>query len=146
MKVLDKVKNLPSKVKKQLHTALLLLCAITTFAVPAFGGGYNILKDKSVISSAAAIEDVDLLLVAASAFGEARKVMNATDNDAKSIFTENTTAIVGSKWQNIGLLVGAGVLISHQLPYQLLRYQHTETKLLWMHIINIKHLDLQYRT
>lgn len=107
MKVLDKVKNLPSKVKKQLQTALLLLCAITTFAVPAFGGGYNILKDKSVISSAAAIEDVDLLLVAASAFGEARKVMNATDNDAKSIFTENTTAIVGSKWQNIGLLVGA---------------------------------------
>lgn len=107
MKVLDKVKNLPTKVKKQLQTALLLLCAITTFAVPAFGGGYNILKDESVISSAAAIEDVDLLLVAASAFGEARKVMNATDNDAKSVFTSNTTAIVGSKWQNIGLLVGA---------------------------------------
>ena len=44
MKVLDKVKNLPTKVKKQLQTALLLLCAITTFAVPAFGGGYNICK------------------------------------------------------------------------------------------------------
>lgn len=107
MKVLDKVKNLPSKLKKQLQTALLLLCAIATFAVPAFGGGYNILKDESVISSAAAIEDVDLLLVAASAFGEARKVMNATDNDAKSVFTSNTSAIVGNKWQNIGLLVGA---------------------------------------
>ena len=35
--------------------------------------------------ASAAIEDVDLLLVAASAFGEARKVMNATDNDLKDI-------------------------------------------------------------
>lgn len=108
MKAIEKIRNLPGKVKRQLQTALLLACAAATFAVPAFGGGYSALKSGMVTSSAAAIEDVDLLLVAASAFGEARKAMNATDLDAKDRFTANTSSIVtASKWQNIGLIVGA---------------------------------------
>lgn len=108
MHVTDKLKNLPAKAKKQLQTALLLLCAMATFAVPAFGGGYSVMKTEHVTGQAAAIEDVDLLLVAASAFGEARKAMNATDLDAQGYFVENTSKIVTeSKWQNIGLIVGA---------------------------------------
>ena len=108
MNAAEKIKNIPAKVKKQMQTVLLLACAVATFAVPAFGGGYSILKDEGITSSAAAIEDVDLLLVAASAFGEARKAMNATDVDAKDKFVENTSAIVtSSKWQNLGLIVGA---------------------------------------
>lgn len=109
MKVIEKIQNLPVKVKKQMRTALLLLCAAATFIVPAFGGGYSALKDESVISSAAAIEDVDLLLVGASAYGEAKKVMNATDPDAKDLFIGNTAQLLnnGAKWQNIGLLIGA---------------------------------------
>lgn len=107
MKVTETIKGLPSKVKKQLKNSLLLLCAIATFAVPAFGGGYSVLKEEPITSQAAAIEDVDLLLVAASAFGEARKVMNATDNDLKDIFVSNTSSIIGSKWPNMGLIIGA---------------------------------------
>lgn len=107
MKVTETIKGLPSKVKKQLKNSLLLLCAIATFAVPAFGGGYSVLKEEHITSQAAAIEDVDLLLVAASAFGEARKVMNATDNDLKDIFVSNTSAIIGNKWPNMGLIIGA---------------------------------------
>lgn len=108
MKVTKQLQKLSVKVKKQMRTALLLLCAIVTFAIPAFGDGYSILKDEPVISSASAIEDVDILLVAASAFGEARKAMNATDLDAKDQFINNTSAIVtSSKWQNVGLIVGA---------------------------------------
>lgn len=118
MKVADKIRGLPAKVKKQLKTAVLLTCALATFAVPAFGDGYSILKPEEVESSAAAIEDVDLLLVAASAFGEARKAMYAFDPDgtAKTNFINNTTQLIGKsvnpdssvfKWQNIGLIVGA---------------------------------------
>ncbi len=108
MKVTEQIRNLPGKVKKQMQTALILLCAVATFAVPAFGGGYTAMKDEHITSSAAAIEDVDLLLVTASAFGEARKVMNATDNDAKDIFIENTSKLIkSSKWQNMGLIIGA---------------------------------------
>lgn len=106
MKGNHKPKNIPGKVKRQLRTALLLLCAVVTFAVPAFGGGYSVLKEEPIRSSATAIEDVDLLLVGASAFGEARKVINASDNDAIDIFVNNTSTIIGTKWQNIGLLIG----------------------------------------
>ena len=107
MKVTETIKGLPTKVKRQLKNAMLLVCAIATFAVPAFGGGYSVLKEEPITSQAAAIEDVDLLLVAASAFGEARKVMNATDNDLKDIFVSNTSAIIGNKWPNMGLIIGA---------------------------------------
>lgn len=107
MKVTETIKGLPTKVKRQLKNAMLLVCAIATFAVPAFGGGYSVLKEEHITSQAAAIEDVDLLLVAASAFGEARKVMNATDNDLKDIFVSNTSSIIGSKWPNMGLIIGA---------------------------------------
>lgn len=107
MKVTETIKGLPTKVKRQLKNAMLLVCAIATFAVPAFGGGYSVLKEELITSQAAAIEDVDLLLVAASAFGEARKVMNATDNDLKDIFVSNTSAIIGNKWPNMGLIIGA---------------------------------------
>lgn len=107
MKVTETIKGLPTKVKRQLKNAMLLVCAIATFAVPAFGGGYSVLKEEHITSQAAAIEDVDLLLVAASAFGEARKVMNATDNDLKDIFVSNTSAIIGNKWPNMGLIIGA---------------------------------------
>lgn len=107
MKVTETIKGLPTKVKRQLKNAILLVCAIATFAVPAFGGGYSVLKEEHITSQAAAIEDVDLLLVAASAFGEARKVMNATDNDLKDIFVSNTSAIIGNKWPNMGLIIGA---------------------------------------
>ena len=105
---METIKNLPEKIKKQMRTALILACAAATFIVPAFGGGYSALKNTELTSSAAAIEDVDLLLVAASAFGEARKVMNATDLDDKDQFISNTSAIVtSSKWHNVGLIVGA---------------------------------------
>lgn len=107
MKVTETIKGLPTKVKRQLKNAMLLVCTIATFAVPAFGGGYSVLKEEHITSQAAAIEDVDLLLVAASAFGEARKVMNATDNDLKDIFVSNTSAIIGNKWPNMGLIIGA---------------------------------------
>lgn len=107
MKITETIKGLPTKVKRQLKNAMLLACAIATFAAPAFGGGYSVLKEEHITSQAAAIEDVDLLLVAASAFGEARKVMNATDNDLKDIFVSNTSAIIGNKWPNMGLIIGA---------------------------------------
>lgn len=107
MKATGKLRDLPVKVKKQIRIILLLLCAVATFAAPASVGGYSILKDETVIGSAAAIEDVDLLLVAASAFGEARKVMNATDLDAKDTFVRNTESIISYKWQNVGLIVGS---------------------------------------
>lgn len=105
-------KTLPAGIRRQLKTALLLVCAIATFAGPAFGGGYSALKDRAVISSAAAIEDVDLLLVGASAFGEARKVINASDNEAVDTFVANTETILSNKWQNIGLIVGAREALS----------------------------------
>lgn len=112
MKVTDQLKNLPAKMKKQMRTALLFACATATFMVPIFGGGYSVLKEKPLTSSAAAIEDVDLLLVGASAFGEARKVVNASDNEAIDTFVSNTSTIVGNKWQNIGLIVGAREALS----------------------------------
>lgn len=95
------------KLKKPIVTVMLLLCIISTFAAPALTDGYTMLKNPSITGSAAAIEDVDLLLVAASAFGEAKKAMNATDLDKQDTFVENTAKIIGDKWQNIGLLVGA---------------------------------------
>lgn len=82
------------------------------FCRSGFGGGYSALKDRAVISSAAAIEDVDLLLVGASAFGEARKVINASDNEAVDTFVANTETILSNKWQNIGLIVGAREALS----------------------------------
>lgn len=103
----EKVKRLPARLKKRIQTALLLFCAAATFVVPAFGGGYSVLKEPQITSSASAIEDVDLLLVAASAYGEAKKAMNATDNELKDTFVANTAALVSFKWPNIGLLVGA---------------------------------------
>lgn len=112
MKVTEQIKSLPAKVKTQLRATLLLVCAIATFLVPAFGGGYNVIKNEPVTSSAGAIEDVDLLLVAASAFGEARKVVYASDNDAIQTFIDNTATIIGTKWQNIGLIVGAREALS----------------------------------
>lgn len=109
MKAARKIKQLPDKVKRQLTAVLLLACLAATFAVPAFGGGYNILKTEK-ISSSAAVTDVDLLLVASSAFGEARKVMNSTDPDAQTQFIKNMNILVGGnsgyKWQNMGLLLG----------------------------------------
>ena len=33
--------------------------------------------------------------------------MNATDNDLKDIFVSNTSAIIGNKWPNMGLIIGA---------------------------------------
>lgn len=107
MEKLGKLKNMPAKVKKRLTSALLLLCTMATFAAPAFGGGFSAMKPSSITSSAAAIEDIDLQLVAASAFGEAKKAMNATDLDKQQTFIDNTEKIVGGKWQNIGLLIGA---------------------------------------
>ncbi len=107
MKATCKIKNLPVNIKKQMRTALLLLCAVTTFITPAFCGGYSAIQKKQITGNAASIQDVDLLLVAASAFGEARKVMNASDNEAKDKFVENTSLIIGSRWQNIGLIIGA---------------------------------------
>lgn len=98
--------DMPKKMKRRLKSVLLMLCAVATFAAPAFSGGYQALMPEEVTSQAAAIEDVDLLLVAASAFGEARKVMNATDNELKDIFVDNTAKIIGTKWQNMGLLIG----------------------------------------
>lgn len=103
----ERIRNLPAKVKKRMQTALLLLCAVATFAVPAFGGGYSVLKEPPITSSAAAIEDVGLLMVAASAYGEAKKSMNSTDNELKDIFVEHTADLIGSKWQNLGLFLGA---------------------------------------
>lgn len=103
----EKIKNLPAKVKKRLQTALLLLCAVSTFAVPAFGGGYSVLKEPEITSSAAAIEDVGLLMVAASAYGEAKKSMNSTDNELKDTFIANTEKLIAYKWQNLGLFLGA---------------------------------------
>lgn len=108
MKAAEKIKNLPVRLKKQMQTALLLLCAVATFAVPAFGDGYSILKDEPVVSSAAgAIQDVDLLLVAASAYGQAKKTAYASNDDVVKTFIKNTSTIVGGKWQNIGLIIGA---------------------------------------
>lgn len=121
----EKAKHLPAKLKKRMQTALLLLCAVATFAVPAIGGGYSVLKEPRITSSASAIEDVDLLLVAASAYGEAKKAMNATDNELKETFVTNTAALVESKWQNIGLFVGArdslsgSIWTSYQSPITL---------------------------
>lgn len=121
----EKVKRLPAKLKKRMQTALLLLCAVATFAVPAVGGGYSVLKEPQITSSASAIEDVDLLLVAASAYGEAKKAMNATDNELKDTFVANTAAIVSFKWPNIGLFVGArdslsgSIWTSYQSPITL---------------------------
>lgn len=117
MEKFKKLKNMPAKVKKRLTSALLLLCTIATFAAPAFGGGFSAMKPSSITSSAAAIEDVDLVLVAASAFGEARKSMNATDTDKQDIFISNTEKILRMpngiiKWQNIGLLIGAREALS----------------------------------
>lgn len=103
----EKIRNLPPKVKKRLQTALLLLCAIATFAVPAFSGGYTVLKEPAITSSAAAIEDVGLLMAASSAYGEAKKSMNSTDNELKETFINNTAALIGSRWQNLGLFLGA---------------------------------------
>lgn len=131
MKVSETIKGLPTKVKRQLKNAMLLVCAIATFAVPAFGGGYSVLKEEHITSQAAAIEDVDLLLVAASAFGEARKVMNATDNDLKDIFVSNTSAIIGNKWPNMGLIIGArdslsgSIWSNYQSPLTLSRSEVT---------------------
>lgn len=131
MKVTETIKGLPTKVKRQLKNAMLLVCAIATFAVPAFGGGYSVLKEEHITSQAAAIEDVDLLLVAASAFGEARKVMNATDNDLKDIFVSNTSAIIGNKWPNMGLIIGArdslsgSIWSNYQSPLTLSRSEVT---------------------
>ena len=131
MKVTETIKGLPTKVKRQLKNAMLLVCAIATFAVPAFGGGYSVLKEEPITSQAAAIEDVDLLLVAASAFGEARKVMNATDNDLKDIFVSNTSAIIGNKWPNMGLIIGArdslsgSIWSNYQSPLTLSRSEVT---------------------
>lgn len=107
MEKFKKLKNMPAKVKKRLTSALLLLCTMATFAAPAFGGGFSAVKPSSITSSAAAVEDIDLVLVAASAFGEAKKAMNATDLDKQQTFIDNTEKIVGGKWQNIGLLIGA---------------------------------------
>lgn len=108
MKAVKMIKQLPDKLKAQLMAALLLVCMVLTFAVPAFNGGYSILKTEKITSSAG-VSDVDLLLVGSSAFGEARKVMNSTNPDAQEQFIKNMNSIVGSsgyKWQNLGLLLG----------------------------------------
>lgn len=107
MNFTSKAKSGFIKLKKPIVTVMLLLCIVLTFAAPAFTDGYTVLKSPAITGSAAAIEDVDLLLVAASAFGEAKKAMNATDLDKQDTFVENTAKIIGDKWQNIGLLVGA---------------------------------------
>lgn len=107
MRLTEKMKNLPGKLKKQMQTALILACAVATFAIPAFGGGYSAVKGDPITSQAAAIEDIDLLLVGASAFGEARLVVTASDNEAIETFIANTAKLIGSKWQNLGLLIGA---------------------------------------
>lgn len=112
MKAAHKIKNLPAKMKNQLTAIALLLCMALTFAVPFAGGGYSVLKNEPLRSSAAAIEDIDLLLVGASAFGEARKVVNASDNEAIDTFVRNTAAVIAGKWQNIGLIVGAREALS----------------------------------
>lgn len=106
MFALCKVRQLSAKTKQRFRTGLLLLCTAVTFMVPLFGGGYTVLKEPVIKGSATAMEDVDLPMVVASAFGEARKAMNATDLDKQEIFVNNTASIVDGKWQNIGLLVG----------------------------------------
>lgn len=106
MRIAEKIKRIPARAKRQARTALLLLCAVATFAAPAFGGGYHALMEPEVVSHAGSVEDIDLQLVAASAFGEARKAMNATDNELKDTFVENTASIVSYKWQNMGLIIG----------------------------------------
>lgn len=105
MKAVTKIKSLPWKVKRELQAILLLACVVVTFAMPAFYGGYNALKTEHIESSAA-ITDIDLLLVGSSAFGEARKIMNSTNPDAQEQFIKNVETLVGSKWQNLGLLLG----------------------------------------
>ena len=106
MRIAEKIKRIPAKAKRQARTILLLACAVATFAAPAFGGGYHALMEPEVVGHAGSVEDIDLQLVAASAFGEARKAMNATDNELKDIFVENTASIVSYKWQNMGLIIG----------------------------------------
>lgn len=106
MNVIKHFKNLPGKIKTQITAVFLLACMVATFVAPAASNtGYTVLKEPEIVSSAA-IEDTELSLVVATAFAEARKVMNATDNDAKDIFVNNTYKVVGSKWANIGLLIG----------------------------------------
>lgn len=102
----EKIKAVPGKIKRQARAALLLACLAATFAAPVFGGGYNALQSPDVTSQAMAIEDIDLMLVGATAFGEARKTVYASDNDAVTTFVNNTYSIISSKWQNVGLLMG----------------------------------------
>lgn len=107
MKIVRTIRNLPGKMKHQLMSALILACLAVTFIVPIFHGGYTIMKTEDIRSSAA-VSDVDLLLAASSAFGEARKAMNSTNPDAKEQFIKNVESLVGSgyNWQNMGLLLG----------------------------------------
>lgn len=115
MKAVKTINNLPKKVKKQFKIAILLTCMVLTFIIPVFGGGYSVLKTEEITGSAA-INDVDLLLVASSAFGEARKVMNATNPDAQEQFIKNINILVGGdsgwKWHNLGMFLGPKDVLS----------------------------------
>lgn len=108
--------DIKNRLRGRLRAVLLLLCAAATFAAPAAGGGYSVMKDWQLVGSAASnFESIDLLLVGATAFGNALQTVNATsfwtgesasgDEDI-SHFITNTRQLVGTKWQNFGLLIG----------------------------------------
>lgn len=104
-----KIKNLSGEAKRRIKAVLLFVCTAATLALPAACGSL-FENEEPVISQAASVDSVDLPLVGASAFAEARKSMTASNPEAKDQFSANIEAIVGGehgvKWQNLGLLLG----------------------------------------
>ena len=87
--------------------AAALLAAVLTFAVPLFSGASSLMREKP-LEAQAAIEDVEVQLVGATAFAEARRIANVGDEEEMAKFVYSTSRIVtATKWQNWGILIGS---------------------------------------
>ena len=87
--------------------AAALLAAVLTFAVPLFSGASSLMREKP-LEARAAIEDVEVQLVGATAFAEARRIANVGDEEEMAKFVYSTSRIVtATKWQNWGILIGS---------------------------------------
>ena len=87
--------------------AAALLAAVLTFAVPLFSGASSLMREKP-LEAQAAIEDVEVQLMGATAFAEARRIANVGDEEEMAKFVYSTSRIVtATKWQNWGILIGS---------------------------------------
>ena len=81
-----------------------LLLAVLTFFIPVLAGSSTLARP---VKADAAMEDVDIQLVGATAFAEARKSAMAGDDEEMARFVYNTSQIVTfTQWQNFGILIG----------------------------------------